>query len=73
MADQMTKAASGSWTLTYTSIDGCRITRTFKTLKRAKAWAIYWIGERPERGRSYAVSSDGVGKISGDIDELFPD
>ena len=37
--------------------------RSFKTLKRARLYAQYWIGENPEIGSTYAVSGDGVGKI----------
>lgn len=37
--------------------------RSFKTLKRARKFAQYWIGQNPEIGASYAVSGDGIGKI----------
>lgn len=50
--------------VTYSSIDRYRQTRSFSTLKGAQAFATRWIGETPEMGSHYAVSGDGVGKIS---------
>jgi hypothetical protein len=48
----------------YSSIDGCRETRTFKTLKGARRYAQEMVGEHPEMGSRYAVSGDGVGKVT---------
>jgi hypothetical protein len=62
-------------TVYYTSIDGCRQKKIYKNLQKARAWAQYWIGEHPEIGSHYAVSGDGVGKITVDgasLYDLFP-
>jgi len=62
-------------TVRYSSVDGFRKTRTFKTLKGAQKFATKYVGETPEFGSYYAVSFDGVGKItvSGTtLEELFP-
>jgi hypothetical protein len=62
-------------TLHYHSIDGFSETRKYKTLWRAQLRAHYWVGETPELGSWYAVSFDGVGRISVDgctIRDLFP-
>jgi len=48
----------------YSSVDRYSKTRTFKTLKFARKFAIDWIGRYPEIGIGYAVSGDGVGKIT---------
>lgn len=47
----------------YSSVDGYRVSRSFKTLKGARAFAQKWVGKNPEIGSSYAVSGDGIGKI----------
>jgi hypothetical protein len=63
----------------YESIDsyGRVKTRSFKSLKGAQKYAHDWIGPCPSLGGYYAVSDDGVGKItvSGDatLAELFPE
>lgn len=62
-------------TVRYTSIDGCRESRTYKTLEGARKFAQYWIGPHPEIGYSYAIAGDGVGKITvlgAALAELFP-
>jgi hypothetical protein len=51
-------------TIRYTSIDRCRVTRKYKTLAHARAFAVKYVGPSPELGSTYAVSSDGVGKIT---------
>ena len=62
--------------VTYNSIDGCRKSRTFKTLKGAQAFAQHWIGSTyVEFGSFYAVSGDGVGRITCSgctLRDLFP-
>lgn len=50
--------------VTYSSIDGFRQSRSFKTLTAARRFAVKWVGEAPELGSHYAVSFDGVGKIT---------
>jgi antirestriction protein ArdC len=52
--------------VTYRSTDGgtSRRNGTFATLARAQRFAATWVGERPELGQGYAVSFDGVGKIT---------
>jgi hypothetical protein len=62
-------------TVTYISIDRVRKRRQFKTLAGAQRFAQKWLGETPEVGWGYAVSSDGVGKVEvwgATLDELFP-
>ena len=49
--------------LKYSSVDGYRKTRSFKTLKGARAFAQHYVGKNPEMGSTYAVSGDGIGKI----------
>jgi hypothetical protein len=61
--------------VTYSSIDRVRKSRTFKTLAGAQNWARYWVGKTPELGSGYAVSFDGVGKITvtgATLAEMFP-
>jgi hypothetical protein len=53
-------------TVTYSSIDGVRKRRKFKTLAGARKFATHWVGDNPDLGSSYAVSFDGVGKITVD-------
>lgn len=62
--------------VTYTSIDGARTLRRFSDLQAAQKFAHQWVGERPSLGHSYAVSDDGIGKItvSGvSLRDLFPE
>jgi len=62
--------------VTYQSIDHFTQTKKYRALSQARRFAQKWIGRHPEIGTSYAVSSDGVGKItvSGDatLNDLFP-
>ena len=52
-------------TVHYSSIDGVSTKRAFKTVSAARAYALDYVGTGAEVSRSgYAVSSDGVGKIS---------
>jgi len=48
----------------YTTIDRVNKLRTFKTLKGARKFAMDWVGPQDVEGGSYAVSDDGVGKIT---------
>jgi hypothetical protein len=60
--------------VTYDSCDGCRIRRTYETLAGARKFAINWVGEHPDIGSSYAISSDGIGKVTVEgvsLTELF--
>jgi hypothetical protein len=60
----------------YRSIDGYSETRKFKTLKGAQKKAHYWVGAHPEIGSNYAVSGDGVGKVTlmgATLKEVFPE
>ena len=50
--------------ITYTSLDGVRKTRSFKTLSAARKFAFDYVGPQDVEGGWYAVSSDGVGKIT---------
>jgi len=57
----------------YLSVDGCSKSRQFKTLKGARKFAHECVGEHPDLGSCYAVSFDGVGRITTNIplQELF--
>lgn len=63
--------------ITYASVDGVRETRPFKTLAGAQKFAHKAVGAHPEMGQGYAVSGDGIGKITcrGDctLEDLFPE
>lgn len=64
--------------VSYHSLDGCQRTRSFKTLEGARRYAAKWVGATPEISVAfgYAVSDDGIGKISvrggATITDLFP-
>jgi hypothetical protein len=61
--------------ITYRTIDGFRMSRSFKTIKGARAFAHKYVGEAPEIGSRYAVSADGIGKITVEgvsFRDLFP-
>lgn len=62
--------------LYFSTIDNCRSTRLFKSLKGAQKAAWDRVGKHPEIGSNYAVSSDGIAKVvvSGDatMAEMFP-
>jgi hypothetical protein len=62
-------------TVRYTSIDRCCIVRQFKTLAAARKFAVHYVGSTPEIGTGYAVSGDGVGKVTvtgASLADLFP-
>ena len=64
-----------SITVRYSSIDRFKKHYTFKTLKGASAWARKWVGDHPDLGSDYAISDDGVGKITvsgATLAEIFP-
>jgi hypothetical protein len=48
----------------YSSVDGYNKVRSFKTLTGARKFAQEWVGKNPDLGSYYAVSDDGVGKIT---------
>lgn len=48
----------------YHAVDGYYKTRRFKTLQGARKFATEYIGGTPEIGPGYAVSQDGVGRIT---------
>lgn len=50
--------------VTYESIDGVLNKRTYWTLEGARKFAVKWVGENAEFGSNYAVSNDGVGKVT---------
>lgn len=61
--------------VTYTSIDGCRDRRPYKSLAAARKFASLMVGEHPEMGGTYAVSGDGIGKVTVEgcaLADLFP-
>ncbi len=47
----------------YKSVDGARISRKFATVAGARRFAVRYVGEHPDIGSTYAVSSDGIGKV----------
>lgn len=54
-----------SITVRYSSIDGFSKTRKFKTIEGARKFAVRYVGEHPDHGGgNYAVSFDGVGKVT---------
>jgi len=63
--------------VTYQSIDRVRITRPFKTLTGARRFAQKYLGLHPTLGCGYAISDDGIGKItvegSATLRDLFPE
>lgn len=62
-------------TVSYSSLDGGSQKRNYKTLKGARAFAHKWVGETPTLGGWYAVSFDGIGKITVEgcsLLDLFP-
>lgn len=64
--------------VTYRSIDRYTKSAEFKTLAGAQKFAQKWVGKTPELsiGFGYAVSGDGIGKITCSgcaIADLFPD
>jgi hypothetical protein len=62
-------------TVWYSSIDGCREVRKFKTFAGACRYASRMVGEYPTVGRGYAVSDDGIGKVEVrgcTLREMFP-
>jgi hypothetical protein len=50
--------------VTYSSIDGVRKNRRFQTVDGALRFARKCVGPHPTLGSDYAVSDDGVGKIT---------
>ena len=48
----------------YSSIDHYKETKSFSTLSGARRFAQKWVGRNPELGSTYAVSGDGIGKIT---------
>lgn len=62
--------------LFYSSIDGYESELSFDSLDAAREYAQKRVGETPEMGTTYAVSSDGIGKIEVDggctLADLFP-
>jgi hypothetical protein len=60
----------------YNSIDGSRDVKTYALIEAARTFAHHWVGPHPEIGRGYAVSGDGIGKITvsgASLADLFPD
>lgn len=61
--------------VTYESIDGVDKTKSFADIKQARKFAQHYLGETPELGSFYAVSGDGIGKITCSgckLTDLFP-
>lgn len=63
-------------TVSVSTIDGFYKAKSYKTVKAARKFAVYYVGETPDFGSSYAVSFDGVAKVSVtgcSLQELFFD
>lgn len=61
--------------VTYRSVDGASMTRRYATLAGARKWAHEMVGEHPDMGSWYAVSFDGIGRVTvegASLAELFP-
>ena len=61
--------------VTYTTTDRYRKCRRFVTLAAAQRFAHNLVGDAPSLGHTYAVSDDGIGKITvrgATLLELFP-
>jgi len=59
----------------YTASDGYRETKSFRSIVGASRYSRKTIGDFPEMGSYYAVSGDGVGKITCEgckLSDLFP-
>lgn len=62
--------------LYFSTIDNCRSVKVFKTLAGAQKAAWDRVGKHPEIGSNYAVSGDGVVKVTvagATLKELFPE
>lgn len=62
--------------LHFETLDGIRKTKRFKTLSGARVAAQGWVGKDAEIGRWYAVSADGVVKVTAEgctLNDLWPD
>lgn len=60
----------------YQAVDGYREGKSFMSLKGAQKYAHDRVGAHPEMGSYYAVSGDGIGKVTVEgvsLTELFPD
>jgi hypothetical protein len=61
--------------LHYSSADGVSKRSQYTTIEGARRFAQKWLGETPEIGSTYAISGDGIGKITvlgATLAELFP-
>jgi hypothetical protein len=58
----------------YNAIDHFSQSRSFKTLAAARRYAQKWVGPHPDTTGWYAVSFDGVGRITANVPmtDLFP-
>lgn len=62
-------------TVRYLACDGSNSTRKYKTIEGARKYAQSMVGECPERGSFYAISGDGIGRITvsgATLNDLFP-
>lgn len=50
--------------VTYRAVDGARLSRSFKAVSGASRFAISYVGAHPEFGPGYAISGDGIGRVS---------
>lgn len=62
-------------TVRYRSVDGCSKSRSYATLAGAQKYAQRMVGKHPEQGSFYAVSGDGIGRVTVEgarLEDLFP-
>jgi hypothetical protein len=67
--------ASRDIKVSYRSMDRFSKTRRFRTVEGAQKFAQEYVGETPEMGSFYAVSGDGIGRVTVEgatLKELFP-
>jgi hypothetical protein len=74
-APKPAKAGRRQIKVSYRAVDGARMNRNFLSLEKAQAFAQKYVGSHPEIGGYYAVSGDGIGKVTCEgcsLAELFP-
>jgi hypothetical protein len=67
--------AQASIRLSFRSVDGAHWTRSYKTLKGARKEAQRYLGTGPDLGSYYAISADGIVRLTVDgckLADLFP-
>jgi hypothetical protein len=74
MADMPVKTP-GSVTLSFATVDGVRKILSYDSVEAARVAAHDWVGEAPTFGSDYAISDDGVVRVSvngATLTDIFP-